>query len=187
MEAELNDEATLRARVDREYDRLYERLKEEERPAVRWGGFFRRFFALVVDVLVIGVLSLVLFYLASLGLRVGLAAHGRGLSWEEAEGVLPLLLGAWIVLVCGYFVVLHGLDGKTVGKWLFGLRVVGADQEPVGYGRALIRWLAAILTAPLLFGFLRILWNREKRGWHDSLARTWVMREPAASGDREDD
>lgn len=183
MEAETNDVAALQTLIEREYDRLYERLKEEERAsAVAWGGFFRRCFAILVDVFVLCLFSLLLFYLSALGLRVGLAAHQRSLSWEAVEGVLPALLGAWIFLVCGYFVVLHGLDGRTVGKWLFGLRVVGTDREPIGYGQALIRWLVMLLTAPLLFGFLRILWNREKRGWHDSLARTWVIRE--TSGER---
>jgi uncharacterized RDD family membrane protein YckC len=183
MEAETNDVAALRALIEREYDRLYERLTEEERAsAVAWGGFFRRCLAILVDVFVLSLFSLLLIYLTSLGLNVGLAAHRRALSWEEADGILPVLFGAWTVLVCGYFVVLHGLDGRTVGKWLFGLRVVGADQERIGYGQALIRWLVALLSAPLLFGFLRILWNREKRGWHDLLARTWVIRE--TSGER---
>jgi uncharacterized RDD family membrane protein YckC len=185
MEAVTSDAATLQALIERRFDGLYEDLKNEERGrAVRWGGFFRRCSAFVVDIFILCFFSFLLFYLSSLGLRVGLAAHQRALSWENAQGVLPAFVGAWLLLVCGYFVVLHGLDGRTVGKWLFGLRVVGANQEPIGYGRALIRWMIALLTAPLLLGFLRILWHREKRGWHDSLARTWVIREPSAEGEQ---
>ena len=40
-----------------------------------------------------------------------------------------------------YFVVFHGMEGKTVGKWLLGLRVVGVNQRPITYRRALLRWI----------------------------------------------
>ena len=178
MQAEGRDVTELEALIDREFDQIYERLKREEQaPGVRWGGFFRRCCALFVDFLMLGLFSLLLFYLASVGYRVGMAAHKRSLSWGNLSGLFHILGVAWLFLVCGYFVLLHGLDGRTVGKWLFGLRVVGVDHERITYGQALIRWTAALLSAPLLVGFLRILWNREKRGWHDLLARTWVIRE----------
>jgi len=188
MEVEANDIEDLRAEIDREFERLYERLKQEEQARkVRWGGFFRRSWALLADILVVGLFSLLLFYLTALGYRVGLAAHQSSISWESEEGLLSALLGAWILLVCGYFVVLHRLEGRTVGKWLFGLRVVGAEQKPITLGQALIRWLVAVLTAPLLLGHLWILWHREKRGWHDRLAGTWVIRERAVSSERRTD
>lgn len=178
MAAEVKYVAELEAEIEEEFDRLYERFKkEEEAPAVEWGGFFRRCWAFLVDMIALGFFSLLLLFLSALGYRVGLAAHQSSASWESEQGLLSVLLGAWIILVCGYFVVLHRLEGRTVGKWLFGLRVVGANQGPITYGQALIRWIIAVLTAPLLLGFLRILWNREKRGWHDLLAGTWVIRE----------
>jgi uncharacterized RDD family membrane protein YckC len=188
VEAEANDVAEIQAEIDREFDRLYERLKKEEQArAVEWGGFFRRFSALLVDIVVLIFFSLLLVFLSLLGYRVGLAAHQSSMSWASEQGLLSVLLGAWIFLVCGYFVVLHRMEGRTVGKWLFGLRVVGAGRGPITFGQALIRWLAAVITAPLLLGFLRVLWNREKRGWHDLLAGTWVIRERAASRERKAD
>jgi len=178
LEAEVKYVAELEAEIEEEFDRLYERLKkEEETRAVDWGGFFRRCWAFLVDMIALGFFSLLLLFLSALGYRVGLAAHQSSVSWESEQGLLSVLLGAWIILVCGYFVVLHRLEGRTVGKWLLGLRVVGAGQRPITLGQALIRWLVAVLTAPLLLGHLRVLWNREKRGWHDLLAGTWVIRE----------
>ena len=178
MEAEGKGAAELETLVDREFDQLYERLKrEEEASAVRWAGFFRRAGAFMIDALVLFLFSLLLVYLASVAYRVGLAAHQRSLSWQTMPPLFRILAVAWIFLVCGYFVLLHGLEGRTVGKWLFGLRVVGARQEPITYSQALVRWIGALAISPLLVGFLRILWNREKRGWHDLMARTWVIRE----------
>lgn len=178
MEEERKETAELDTLLERQFDRLYERLKkEEERAEVRWGGFFRRAGAFLVDLFVLSLFSLLLFYLAGVGYHVGLAAHQRSLSWETFPALFRILLCAWLALVFGYFVILHGMEGRTVGKWLFGLRVVGERQEPITYGQALVRWVGALLSAPLVLGLLRILWNREKRGWHDLLAGTWVIRE----------
>ena len=45
------------------------------------------------------------------------------------------------------------------------------------YRQALLRWLAAVGFAPILLGFLWMIWSREKRAWHDIIAQTWVIRE----------
>jgi uncharacterized RDD family membrane protein YckC len=88
-----------------------------------------------------------------------------------------LLSAATAMLATGYFVLLHGMEGKTVGKWLLHLRVVGAENQRIGYRRAGWRWIASLALAPLLVGFLWVLFSRQKRAWHDYLARTWVIRE----------
>jgi uncharacterized RDD family membrane protein YckC len=164
--------------LERGYDRLYERLeREEQAQSVRWGGFFRRSSAFVVDLLALSLFSIALLYLAYVAYSVGLAAHRQWLSWTQAHGFWRMFLPAWLLLFFGYFVVLHGAAGATVGKWLFGLRVVGAGRRPVGYPQATVRSFCALLFAPLLLGFLWILWSREKRGWHDLIAGTWVIRE----------
>jgi len=178
MESGSEEDLRLHAEIEREYDRLYERLKREEAAAmVRWAGFFRRLSAFFIDLFVLTLFSLLLFGLSRVGFRVGMAAHRSVIPWETEQSALRVVGLAWLALVASYFVVLHGEAGKTVGKWALGLCVVGRRREPIGYGRALWRWIAAVLTAPLVIGYLRIFWHREKRGWHDSLARTWVIRE----------
>jgi uncharacterized RDD family membrane protein YckC len=144
---------------------------------VRWGGFFRRFFAFLLDVVAIVLLASVMGLLCLIGYKVGLSGHGRAITWRSAVPLLFLLTWGSIFLATLYFVVFHGGEGKTIGKWLLGLRVVGPEQSPVSYSRAFLRWLVMVLLAPLGLGFLWILWSPEKRGWHDYLARTWVIRD----------
>ena len=146
-------------------------------PEIHWGGFFRRACAFVLDGIVILALSMIMFYMCYIGYKVGLSAHGRTLTWERSTPFIVLLTWGWIGLATAYFVIFHGLEGKTIGKWLLGLRVVGAERSAVTYRRAFLRWLGLVGFAPVLLGFLWILWSREKRGWHDFLARTWVIRE----------
>jgi uncharacterized RDD family membrane protein YckC len=165
--------------LEEEFDRLYERLKREEEKAgeIQWGGFFRRACAFFVDLLVLSFLSLLLFYFTYVGYSVGLAAHPHALSSDRLIVFLRIFLLAWLSLVAGYFVLFQGMEGKTVGKWLLGLRVVGVNQQPITYSQALIRWIGYFPSALFVLGFLWILWSRERRGWHDLLARTWVIRE----------
>lgn len=178
MAAERNSTASLEILLEEEFDRLDERLKREEEKgrAVPWGGFFRRACAFSIDLLALSVLSLVLFYFAYVGYSVGLAAHHQALSEKKLDVFLFFLLLGWFSLVVGYFVLFHGMGGQTIGKWLLGLRVVGANREPITYRQALIRCGGMLVSAFLGLGFLWVLFSREKRGWHDLLARTWVIR-----------
>jgi uncharacterized RDD family membrane protein YckC len=161
----------------REFEPLSGSVAEASEPEVRWGGFFRRACALVIDVAIILLLSTVMGDLAYVGFKVGLAAHDRLVTRENAPGLFFLLGWGWWGLAAGYFVVFHGMEGKTIGKWLLGLRVVGAKREVITYRRAFLRWLGVVGFAPIGLGFLWVLWSPEKRGWHDYLARTWVIRD----------
>jgi len=145
--------------------------------APRYGGFFRRGAAFLIDCFVVGMLAVVMGLLAYVGYQVGLAAHHRTVTRATMMPLITLLTAATAMLATSYFVLFHGLDGKTIGKWLLRLRVVGAKNDRIGYRRAVVRWIASLAFAPLLLGFLWVLLSREKRAWHDYLARTWVIRE----------
>jgi len=153
-------------------------LAERQREAqeLRWGGFFRRALAFVIDALVLAAICAILSVVSFVGYKVGLAAHGRQLSADNAPGLAVFLTWGWMFLITIYFVVFHGMDGQTVGKRLFGLRLIGERGAPVSYKRAALRWVLGLLLAPLVVSWLWIIWDREKRAWHDYLARTWVVR-----------
>lgn len=66
-----------------------------------------------------------------------------------------ILLGYWVV----NWVILQGLLGASVGKFIVGVRVVRPDGDPMGILRALGRWIVTIVDAfpwciPMLTGFL---------------------------------
>lgn len=142
-----------------------------------WGGFMRRGCAFVVDWAMILLLGFVMFVMSHIGYKVGLSAHGRSVTMENSSGLYFILTCASVALSAAYFVIFHSLDGRTIGKWIFGLRVIGAENGDVTASQALLRWLAAVGSAPILLGFLWVIWSREKRAWHDIIAQTWVIRE----------
>ena len=146
-------------------------------PEVRWGGFFRRAGALIIDVFVVTLLSIIMGAMAYVGYKVGLGAHGLVITGDNAAALFAILTIGWLGLTSTYFIVLHGLGGQTVGKKLLGLRVVGVDRQSPSFRQAALRWFAAVGFAPIGMGFLCVLWQSEKRGWHDFVARTWVVHE----------
>ncbi len=71
----------------------------------------------------------------------------------------------------------HG--GQTLGLRAWKLQVITADGEPLSWGDAARRFaVSAILLVPPGLGLLWVLVDPERRGWHDRLSRTRVVRLP---------
>jgi uncharacterized RDD family membrane protein YckC len=153
------------------------RINHPEPDSRLWGGFIRRACAFAVDCAMILLLGFVMFLISHIGYKVGLSAHGRSVTMENSSGLYFILTWASVALSAAYFVIFHSLDGRTIGKWIFGLRVIGAENGDVTSSQAFLRWLATVGFAPVLLGFLWVIWSREKRAWHDIIAQTWVIRE----------
>jgi len=99
--------------------------------------------------------------------------------------------GSTVVLMAGYiavavvallnFVLVAGLSGRTLGKWVAGLRVERSDGARMSFARALVRHtIGYALTAGTLgLGFLLAAFNSRGRALHDLLAGTIVVRSRA--------
>lgn len=138
------------------------------------GGAFRRFVAFQVDQLIWGALWLLL----SGWVGVVYLSVSRWPGDPRGLAVLAGLLAALgISLHAIYWVVFVGGCGQTPGKMLLDLAVISPDGSSVGYGRSACRWVGMVVAAlPLGLGFLGLLVTRERRGLHDWLAGTCVVR-----------
>ncbi len=99
-------------------------------------------------------------------------------------GVALTILGetvAYLVSVVGglaYYAYLEGsASGQTVGKKALGIRVVDfRSGAPIGFGRALVRYIGRIISAiPCALGYLWMLWDPQQQTWHDKLVSTTVV------------
>jgi uncharacterized RDD family membrane protein YckC len=132
--------------------------------APRPAGFWLRAGALVVDAGVVWLL-----------LRLGDLGTGALARWEPVARAFDYTFG--LVVPAAYVVVMHGTTGRTLGKMLVGVRVIGASGGPIGYPRALARYLAWLLSAlPLLLGFVLAAARPDRRALHDLIAGTRVVR-----------
>jgi uncharacterized RDD family membrane protein YckC len=139
--------------------------------AVRYGGFWRRFFATIIDAIIIYIPVLLLA--SSLGL--GEVDSGDGsFSFNLGGGGIGLNI---VISVLYDTILLTLLNGRTIGKLLFGMHVVGTNGRRISFGQALGRSLMKQISfAALGLGCLWVAFDRNKQGWHDKVANTYVIR-----------
>ena len=122
-----------------------------------------------IDLVFVGLIQLTLFYLTThlVAQRVGALPT----SALVAMGLVGAVMGA------GYFLFFWSLSGQTLGKLLTGSRVVDRRGGALGFGRAALRLVATLVAAlPLGAGFIGLWTDPERRGWHDRIAGTKVIR-----------
>jgi uncharacterized RDD family membrane protein YckC len=84
------------------------------------------------------------------------------------------------VAATGYFALFWSTTGQTPGMRLLRLRVLGPHGAPPSVARSLLRVVALTLAIiPAFAGFLPVLFDSRRRGLHDMLARTVVVRRDA--------
>ena len=74
-------------------------------------------------------------------------------------------------------VLLQGATGGTVGKHALALRVVDANGQPCGFGRAVVRWLLLVVDAFFCFlvGLITALSTTGHQRVGDLVAKTYVV------------
>ena len=138
------------------------------------GGFWIRVLPYIIDRLIIP-LPLILLWML-LGLPTpDFSNITEALDSPPAFQRLQMTI-AFLILV--YDTAFIALRGATPGKQLFGLYVVRADGSRIGWGRALARHLLTALTLnfTLGLGFLVVAFHPDKRGLHDLICDTVVVR-----------
>ncbi len=95
------------------------------------------------------------------------------LAWRVA------LRLALLAVTAAYFVVSWSRGGQTIGMRAWRLRVLAMPDGALTLPRALARFAASLLSLLALgIGFLWCLFEPERRGWHDLLAGSRVVRLP---------
>jgi uncharacterized RDD family membrane protein YckC len=96
---------------------------------------------------------------------------------DSTQGLRRHLLQAWIVFVVGaYFTWFWTRGGQTLPMKTWRIRLVRYDGAPVKMGRAVHRYLLALLgTAALGLGFAWALIDRDRQFLHDRLAGTALV------------
>ncbi len=121
-----------------------------------------RFLAALVDGVIVG---------------VGIAVLGAiGVIDLGEPSVTDQVLEA--VIAFGYYILLTAGFGATLGKMALGIRVVEESGQKAGFFRVLIReTIGKIVSAFVLFlGYIWILFDDERQGWHDKIGGTFVVK-----------
>ena len=135
-----------------------------DRPA----GFWIRAVAALVDLAIYGLVQ------ASLGKLAGVLVD---IDFAGSPPFQGLLVAHTFLFASLYAILLHWLGGQTLGKLLVGARVVASDGGPLTLGAAVLRYLGYFVScATLGLGYAMVGLRQDKRGLHDLVAGTRVVR-----------
>ena len=131
-------------------------------------GLLSRLVAGLIDTLVVVLLGLVLLLVVA-SVRL-LWTGGFGLGFTDA---VPVRIAA-VALLLVYLTYGWGLDGRTVGALLMGLRVLDEDGSDLSYQRAFVR---AVLYVVFPLGLLWSAVSRRDASVQDLIVSTVVVHD----------
>ena len=97
-----------------------------------------------------------------------------GYDRADAENTLIWALGFAAFGFLYYWVALS-LTGRSIGKGVFGLRVIRLDTGPIHPGQAAVRTIVYPFSFILGLGLLPIVFARSRRALHDKVSHTHVV------------
>ena len=124
---------------------------------VEYMGFWIRLASLLIDVVLLAIVNLII-------------------QFAMGDSLLTSLVN--LVINVGYAVIMIAWRGQTVGKMIVGIQVVDRQGNIPGIGAVLLREVVGKFLSGIALGlgYLWVAWDREKRGWHDHIAGTYVIR-----------
>ncbi|MDA9462602.1 hypothetical protein B835_2557 [Enterococcus mundtii 3F] len=137
-------------------------------PYYFFAGFWVRFAAFLIDLICIGSIS---------RLTLGIAVN---LGWlQMSDSYLSIYGSLSLIAYLAYFILLTKWNhGQTIGKMIFGIRVISFDEEELSWSTVLVREGACrfILRFPLLFvGYLPVIFSKKKQHIGDYFSNTSVV------------
>jgi uncharacterized RDD family membrane protein YckC len=135
--------------------------------APKYAGFWIRTVAYLIDVFIVTIFALVI---ATLFRR------------SPGEPATPSLAGSILQLIL-FLIYMPALWASpmqaTAGQRICRLRVIDAEEgNGISFGRSLLRALAMVLSGLLLgIGYIMVAFTERKRGLHDMIAGTCVVKD----------
>ena len=137
---------------------------------------FARLLALAADIIFLFVVHVFLIAAAFFGHALWLESTSLTLLSTRLMEFSPVLLLSFLFVVLYYFTYLTACGEQTIGKSLFGIRVVTKGGEGLGRIRAFLRCICYGFSAlPLFLGFLMAFVFRGN-ALHDILCGTIVIK-----------
>ncbi len=155
---------------------------------LRRAGFWPRLVAFIIDNIILGVTIGILtlpMLIMMLIMNVPFK-QSSDYSWMSNNSIPVLVMFFALALVTvisdcivgiGYYIVLEGHFGYTIGKYLLGLRVLKTDGTKIGYKESLLRNLSKYINNLIIIDTLIMLifFNKEKQRGFDKIANTMVI------------
>jgi uncharacterized RDD family membrane protein YckC len=136
---------------------------------VYYAGFWMRFWAYLLDLVVAGSLNRLLVYPIAIYFDLSMVSSHPFSFFAISTTILSYL----------YFVLMTKYLGQTLGKMVFGLKVYDQDFRTLTWSTVIFREFIGRFISKTVFmlGYLTVAFTKRKKGWHDMIADTIVVLE----------
>lgn len=135
------------------------------RPPLRFAGFWMRFWAYLLDLIVVGSLF-----------RLLAKPVFRALDIEMSGGIFSAATFVSAAIFYLYFVLMTKYFRQTLGKMVFGLAVIGMNGGRLTWADILFReWIGRFISSTIMVLYLVPAFHPKKQAIHDLFADTVVV------------
>jgi len=153
-------------------------------PTSRYGGFWLRLLAHLIDHVILGAIAAPLFFMLVLPSILRVINEAERNREPSPELIVAIVSSIFIYVVLAfvgqwlYEALLTSSSWQaTLGKRVLQLKVTDELGNRIGFGRATGRFFAKIVSSMFFcIGFIMVGLTDRKRGLHDMLAGTLVMK-----------
>ncbi|GLB58508.1 RDD family protein [Cytobacillus sp. NCCP-133] len=136
--------------------------------SIKYAGFWMRFWAYLFDLVVIGSVDRIL---------INPLFRAMDIPLHESSIFAPVTIATALTFYT-YFVLMTKFFGQTLGKMVFGLKVVGLEGKKLTWGTILFReWIGRFISVTVFIGYVIVAFLPKKQGLHDLFADTSVVHE----------
>lgn len=155
-------------------------------PGVQFAGHGARLGAYILDAILLSVF-VTAFVIVLMVILFGTIEWSIDANGDVVFGDTAAAAGSFLLFIAGsllisvlsllYFPFFWARGGQTPGMRVAGIRVVNdRDGSRIGWGAALLRLVGYWVSAFVFYiGFVWILVDARRRGWHDLIAGTCVI------------
>ena len=135
---------------------------------LKTAGFWVRFWAFLIDTLVIS---------AIIGITINPLFYVMDWSLSDSSWYAPITIISAVMYYL-YFVLMTKFLGQTLGKMVFGLRVISAKHEKLSWSDVLFReWIGRFISNFIMLLYVLVAFLPDNQGVHDYFADTKVIHE----------
>lgn len=139
---------------------------EPDTTSIRYAGFWMRFWAYLLDLIVVGSIE---------RLIINPLFRAINIPIMEFNMFAPISIASAIVFYL-YFVLMTKYFNQTLGKMVFGIKVIDLKNDKLSWGTILFReWIGRFISATVVIGYIIVAFLPKKQGLHDLFTDTSVI------------
>jgi uncharacterized RDD family membrane protein YckC len=162
------EQLNLTDQLETESKPIKDHTVSETKIEQHYAGFWMRFWAYIIDLIVIGSIDRIL---------IKPIFNALDISPYALPNFSPITIATAITFYL-YFVLMTKFFGQTLGKMVLGVRVISTKQSELTWGTVLFReFIGRFISKTTIIGYLLVGFLPKKQGLHDLFSDTTVLLE----------